>query len=282
MFHKKIKKLTSALVTLSVLLTGQTFTAAAEESEPLIGLSVINISAEQVEKNPEIPVSLIVSGVEGKYAVTEIWTSFDDRLEIETDNSGEPVVAVTENSGGMLVQTAPSRYLDNSTSEIVDLNGVRFISSSSENTGKDGTLFKVNVKLPEDVKAGDEFPLKVVPVGRETVNNDFVDSVFTNADNDSEGKSMQEKIFSQGICNGCIRIVGDSDTISGDANCDGIVTIADSVSILQYLANSSEYPLSETAMTNADINNVGDGVNVEDALLIQKYDAGIVMALSEK
>lgn len=279
MFHKKIKKLTSALVTLSVLLTGQTFTAAAEEPEPLIGLSVINISAEQAEKNPEIPVSLIVSGVEGKYAVTEIWTSFDDRLEIETDDSGEPVVAVTGNSGGMLVQTAPSRYLDNSTSEIVDLNGVRFISSAPENMGKDGTLFKVKVKLPEDVKAGDEFPLKVVPVGRETVNNDFVDSVFTNADNDSEGKSMQEKIFSQGICNGCIRIVGNSEPISGDANCDGIVTIADSVSILQYLANSGEYPLSDTAMTNADINNTGDGVNVEDALLIQKYDAGTVMAL---
>ena len=278
MFHKKIKKLTSALVTLSVLLTGQTFTAAAEKSEPLIGLSVINISAQQAEKNPEIPVSLIVSGVEGKYAVTEIWTSFDDRLEIETDNLGKPAVTVTENSGGMLVQTAPSRYLDNSTSEIIDLNGVRFISSSPKNTGKDGTLFKVNVKLPEDVKAGDEFQLKILPIGRETVNNDFVDSVFTNADNDSEGKSMQEKIFSQGICNGCIRIVGNSDPIPGDANCDGIVTIADSVSILQYLANSSEYPLSDTAMTNADINNTGDGVNVDDALLIQKYDAGIVMA----
>ena len=64
--------------------------------------------------------------------------------------------------------------------------------------------------------------------------------------------------------------------LKGDANEDGVVTIADSVAILQYLANSDEYPLSEQGLKNADIVGDGNGVNTNDALQIQKWDAGVI------
>lgn len=63
-------------------------------------------------------------------------------------------------------------------------------------------------------------------------------------------------------------------TLKGDANGDGKVSIADAVAILQFLANADEYALTEQGMKNADVVGDGDGVNTDDALLIQKFDAG--------
>ena len=69
-----------------------------------------------------------------------------------------------------------------------------------------------------------------------------------------------------------------AEALKGDANGDNSVTIADAVAILQYLANSDEYPLSEQGAKNADVLN-DDGVNTEDALQIQKLDAGVIESL---
>lgn len=65
----------------------------------------------------------------------------------------------------------------------------------------------------------------------------------------------------------------------GDANCDGKVEIADATLILQYLTNKDDYKLTEQGMINADCCNVGDGVTAQDALAIQKLDAGVIKNL---
>ena len=67
----------------------------------------------------------------------------------------------------------------------------------------------------------------------------------------------------------------------GDANCDKRVSISDAVAILQYVANSSKFPLSEQGMDNADVYKRGNGISGQDALSIQKYDAGILTSLPE-
>lgn len=72
-------------------------------------------------------------------------------------------------------------------------------------------------------------------------------------------------------------VKNDSDIVYGDANLDGKVTISDAVAILQYLANSEKYPLSEQARKNADVDGEG-GVTGKDAAVIQKVDAGIYAA----
>ena len=60
----------------------------------------------------------------------------------------------------------------------------------------------------------------------------------------------------------------------GDANCDGKVTVSDRVAVLQYIANMDKYPLSEEGLNNADIDGC-PGLSGEDAIAIQKIDAGI-------
>lgn len=69
---------------------------------------------------------------------------------------------------------------------------------------------------------------------------------------------------------------GTDKTKLGDANEDGEITIADAVVIMQTLANSDEFKLSEQAAKNADVTGNGDGVTNKDALAIQCYIADIV------
>jgi len=62
--------------------------------------------------------------------------------------------------------------------------------------------------------------------------------------------------------------------IQGDANCDGKITVADAVAVLQYIANAEKYPMTEQAKFNADIDGE-EGITGGDAKAIQMIDAGI-------
>ena len=64
-------------------------------------------------------------------------------------------------------------------------------------------------------------------------------------------------------------------TLYGDANNDGVVTIADASAILQYIANSDKYPLSKQGAANADVNGIA-GVTADDAIVIQKIEAKLI------
>ncbi len=70
----------------------------------------------------------------------------------------------------------------------------------------------------------------------------------------------------------------DSKIVWGDANCDGVVEIADATLILQFLTNKDEYQLTEKGLINADVDGE-KGVTASDALAIQKLDAGIITSL---
>ena len=76
----------------------------------------------------------------------------------------------------------------------------------------------------------------------------------------------------------------DTETVStliGDVNNDNKVTVADSVAILQYIANKDKYDLSGQLLLNGDVYNLGDGITARDALSIQRLDAKIIFSLPE-
>lgn len=75
-----------------------------------------------------------------------------------------------------------------------------------------------------------------------------------------------------------------SQKIAGDANCDGVVDIADVVIVKYYLLNPVRYAISEQGIANADVQGNGNGLNANDAVMIQQYilgylDADILRAL---
>lgn len=57
---------------------------------------------------------------------------------------------------------------------------------------------------------------------------------------------------------------------NGDANCDGGVDMADTVKIMQSLANPDKYELSVLGSFNGDVSETGNGITVSDALGVQK------------
>jgi mannan endo-1,4-beta-mannosidase len=66
-----------------------------------------------------------------------------------------------------------------------------------------------------------------------------------------------------------------SDANYGDANCDGKITVADAVAVLQFVANKTKYPLDEKALINADVDGEA-GITGSDAIVIQRVDANLV------
>lgn len=251
------------------------------ELEPVISLPELVMTPEEAKSSPNVRISLSVSGAEKNYATVELWTSFDSRLTIVSDSSGAP--AVTKGDALELFKTEfrPSRYLD-SSNKLTDLNGIRVIGSAMNNYGYDGSLFSVTVKLPENVKEGDIFPLQLKYIDRESAGNKYVNSLFTNQKNDDSGKLMQAKLFTSGIKNGFIRIASDKKAHPiGDTNLDGKITLGDSMIVLQYIANETKYPLTGEALENADAYGPGDGITGLDAMAIQKYDTGLLTSLPE-
>lgn len=70
---------------------------------------------------------------------------------------------------------------------------------------------------------------------------------------------------------------GLSVTVIGDANADGKLSLADAVAILQSIANKDKYELKPQGKVNGDVDGVA-GITANDALVIQKVDAGTVSA----
>ena len=70
----------------------------------------------------------------------------------------------------------------------------------------------------------------------------------------------------------------ESETVYGDANLDGKISISDAVRVLQYIANGEKYSLEKQALVNADVDG-NEGVSGKDAAVIQQYDAGIIKEL---
>lgn len=66
--------------------------------------------------------------------------------------------------------------------------------------------------------------------------------------------------------------------LAGDANTDGNVNIADATAIVQYIANSDKYALSDEGLANADVDGL-KGITGMDAYAIQQLEVGIVKSL---
>ena len=71
------------------------------------------------------------------------------------------------------------------------------------------------------------------------------------------------------------------EVIYGDANCDGVVDIADIAIIKCYLINSEKYSMTSKGLKNADVQGNENGINVNDAIAIQKYVLGMIDSFSE-
>jgi len=74
-------------------------------------------------------------------------------------------------------------------------------------------------------------------------------------------------------------VLGNTQPLWGDANCDSNVTIADATAILQSLGNPDKYQLSAQGRINADVDATVTGVSPGDAYKIRQWDSRIITEL---
>ena len=281
-YMKKIAAAASAAVLVTTM-TGSI--ASAEEDnqlKPELSLPKVVLSEDDVKESRRVKVSLEISGADKKYSSFEFWTKFDDRLTMPVDNNGLPKVSFGNGVSDMHTAVAANSYYDHTKNRLITVNGVRTIGAAGCDAGVDGTVFTVTLMLPEDAKAGDFFPLEILPIDKQTANNNYVGSIFMNSARDDAGQQMQDWLFSNGLKGGYIKITSDgTDNCLGDVSGDGNVSSADIVAVLQYTANSKKYPIRPDLLENGDVN--GDGtINAQDAYLIQQYDAKVITSFSAK
>jgi hypothetical protein len=60
-----------------------------------------------------------------------------------------------------------------------------------------------------------------------------------------------------------------------------VVDIADIAIVKCYLINSEKYSMTSKGLKNADVQGNENGINVNDAIAIQKYVLGIIDSFSE-
>lgn len=193
------------------------------------------------------------------------WSSTDESIA-KVDNNGT-VTAVSSGSCKIVALINGIRYVMNVTSTY---------SPDEEITisGGDFEIHGIGNKLQLSVENTDEAPEWMsMNVNVATVDeNGLVTAV-------SEGEAVILARFSNKVIQ--ITVTVKDDFLYGDANCNGIVEVADAVLILQSIADpgNTKYQLSELGAVQADCCKPSSGVDTEDALAIQKLKADIIPAL---
>ena len=249
--------------------------------------------------------SLNVSGADYSYCSVGIHIFYNERLEIVPNSygkvatKGEAIDYEDPITGKIIYYLFSSSKEDPTAPE--GFKGFMLAACGDGDYGGDGTMWTFTLKIPDDAQKGDVFPIDII------YRNGGAEDLFINKACDENGYNMQAYAFTKGIFNSknpngfnqsenvakvaALENIGgdmdayiaiddnakDTSTLKyGDANLDGNVSVADAVAIMQFLGNKDKYDLSAEAKANADCFNTGDGITGNDALTIQKVDAGLI------
>ncbi len=197
------------------------------------------------------------------------------------------LITVTEVEAGAITKTGVEK-VDSSSASIPNFSS--YINSASGNVSlmwstkvddasywlKDDGVF-CTIKGTVAAGASGYIDIKAVPTNREVKPETGVENTEFGIGYTKDGQAVKCSVK---VTNGGIKIgKDDTDTVlRGDANLDGKVSISDAVRILQYVANSSKFPLDDKAKANADVDDT-PGVTGSDAARIQLFDAGVITEL---
>ena len=244
------------------------------EVKPSLSLSRLEVPIDKI--SDEQVVEMTIEGAAEKYAPTGLHIKFDDRLELLMDDGDYA------EKGPALKRLSGTQYPDFCDDEGV-LHGMFLTTSAKENYGRDGVMWRFRVKLPEDAKVGDEYPIELLFKRNVTINTQ---DVFTNCLDDKSGKLMEAWLFTRGVEQGYIRVIDkveeaeeteeveevvEKKAPKGDLNGDGVV---DAVDASRLLSNYATYSTGIAVPTEEDIyvSDVnGDG-------MIDAIDASNVLA----
>ena len=241
--------------------------------KPVLSLSKISIPYDKAAGSVQ-NIDLKLDNAEGKYLGYQFCIRWDDRLKIDkTVETGDAVKDVS----------LAYNIIDD---DLLVLN----TAYDSKQESKDGTICTFELTVPSDCKPGDRYPIEITYMQPE-----FSDTFVTEYFPVESDRLPEAWLFTHGIVQGYIEITDDEENItqselSGDANCDNNVDLADSVLIMQTISNPDKYGesgidknhITAQGKKNADVSGNGDGLTNSDALAVQRYKLSLVKELPVK
>lgn len=257
----------SATTSTTTSAASTTSTTAVTTKMPVYPQSVFVLSETEIaevkaQKDGTVKVTVSVMGAEGHYCNTGIYLYYDERLTI--DKTKQPVP-------GEAISKLSHAYAYGDTDDFVFLT-----TAGDDDYGKDGVMWTIYFKLPEDVKQGDEYHFRIGDSKYGKLPPTFID--YEESEN---GRKMQENIFSAEIPDGRIVIVENpsieipEDYTLGDVNGDGLINSVDASAVLTeyaYSMTESGGKFNELQKKAGDVNK-DDILNSVDASLILEYYA---------
>lgn len=257
----------SATTSTTTSAASTTSTTAVTTKMPVYPQSVFVLSETEIaevkaQKDGTVKVTVSVMGAEGHYCNTGIYLYYDERLTI--DKTKQPVP-------GEAISKLSHAYAYGDTDDFVFLT-----TAGVDDYGKDGVMWTIYFKLPENVKQGDEYHFRIGDSKYGKLPPTFID--YEESEN---GRKMQENIFSAEIPDGRIVIVENpsieipEDYTLGDVNGDGLINSVDASAVLTeyaYSMTESGGKFNELQKKAGDVNK-DDILNSVDASLILEYYA---------
>nr|AEV58914.1 scaffoldin C [Ruminococcus flavefaciens] len=151
----------------------------------------------------------------------------------------------------------------------------------------DGVFCTIKGTVSSSAQNGTTTPLSIKPIDRETYSGSKKVNGTIGCGYESNGKPVKLEVKTT---DGEVSIgqpVTQPTIVRGDANCDGVVELADAILIMQSLANPDKYgvggkadkPITDQGKLNGDVDDDVVGLTANDALKIQKYLLHIISNL---
>ena len=179
-----------------------------------------------------ITCTLDVSGANLKYASTGLHVFFDSRYELVLNEKNK---AATK--GAAIEDIMPAAPKEDPTAP-EGFKGFFVATAGEEDAGLDGTMWTFQLKVPEDAKKGDVFPIDII------YRNEGAEDLFINKAVDEDGCNMQASAFVNGIYN------EDRAFGASEANVKKVAALANIDTTMDaYVAIADEEPVETTATT---------------------------------
>nr|AEV59212.1 scaffoldin C [Ruminococcus flavefaciens] len=225
-------------------------------------------------------------------------------LKITDITAGKLAGSVSGDSSSSLLPTFNS-YAENEGS--ISVMWSTSVDESSNWIKGEGTFCTITGTVASGAKAGTVADISIVPTDRET----YAGSGVKNTEIDCGYTKDGAKVYAVKTTAGSVTVAGGEVTtttkpaetttkpatetttkpaettsgtgkvnsLKGDANVDGKVTVADAVAILQSIGNKDKYELKPQGKLNGKVDGVV-GITGSDALRIQMLDAGKITELN--